>query len=84
MKWYRRGDNDAEGKDSMSKLESQRFQITEYMNQTNQICYCESELVGDGQTAEEAFNERFRDHSPMHVEHHHENLQKMLQAQAKV
>ena len=42
----------------------------------------ESELVGDGQTAEEAFNEHFRDHSSM--EHHHESLQKMLQAQAKV
>ena len=36
----------------------------------------------NGQTAEEAFNEHFRDHSSM--EHHHESLQKMLQAQAKV
>ena len=42
----------------------------------------ESELVGDAQTAEEAFNEHFRDHSSM--EHHHESLQKILQAQAKV
>ena len=41
----------------------------------------ESELVGDSQTAEEAFNEHFRDHSSM--EHHHESLQKMLQAQAE-
>ena len=85
VKWYRRGDNDAEGRRqyvSMLELESQRFQITEYMTQTNQtnerhtftLCYC--------LTAEEAFNEHFRDHSSM--EHHHESLQKMLQAQAKV
>ena len=79
---------------SMSELESQRFQITEYTTQTNQMneryslllffvpFTDESELVGDGQTAEEAFNEHFQDHSSM--EHHHESLQKMLQAQAKV
>ena len=42
----------------------------------------ESQLVGDGQTAEEAFNEHFRDYSSM--EDHHESLQKMLQAQLKV
>ena len=42
----------------------------------------ESQLVGDGQTAEEAFNEHFRGYSSM--EDHHESLQKMLQAQSKV
>ena len=36
----------------------------------------------DGQTAEEVFNERFRDYSSM--EDHHESLQKMLRAQSKV
>ena len=39
-------------------------------------------MVGDGQTAEEAFNEHFRDYSSM--EDHHESLQKMLRAQSKV
>ena len=39
-------------------------------------------MVGDGQTAEEAFNEQFRDYSSM--EDHHESLQKMLRAQSKV
>ena len=42
----------------------------------------ESELVRDGQSAEEVFNEHFRDYSSM--KHHHESLQKMLQAQLKV
>ena len=42
----------------------------------------ESQLVGEGQTAEEAFNEHFKDHSSM--EDHHESLQRMLQAQSKV
>ena len=42
----------------------------------------ESQLVGEGQTAEEAFNEHFEDHSSM--EDHHESLQRMLQAQSKV
>ena len=42
----------------------------------------ESQLVGEGQTAEEAFNEHFKDHSSM--EEHHESLQRMLQAQSKV
>ena len=39
-------------------------------------------MVGDGQTAEEAFNEHFKCYSSM--EEHHETLQKMLQAQSKV
>ena len=39
----------------------------------------ESQLVGEGKTAEEAFNEHFKDHSSM--EDHHESLQRMLQAQ---
>ena len=42
----------------------------------------ESQLVGEGQMAEEAFNEHFKDHSSM--EDHHESLQRMLQAQSKV
>ena len=42
----------------------------------------ESQLVGDGQTAEEAFNEHFSECTSM--EDHHESLQKMLQAQKKV
>ena len=39
-------------------------------------------MVGEGQTAEEAFNEHFKDHSSM--EDHHESLQRMLQAQFKI
>ena len=39
-------------------------------------------MVGEGQTAEEAFNEHFKDYSSM--EDHHESLQRMLQAQSKV
>ena len=42
----------------------------------------ESQLVGEGQTAEEAFNEHFKDYSSMGD--HHESLQRMLQAQSKV
>ena len=42
----------------------------------------ESQLVGEGQTAEEAFNEYFKDYSSMGD--HHESLQRMLQAQSKV
>ena len=39
-------------------------------------------MVGDGQTAEEAFNKHFKHYSSM--EEHHETLQKMLRAQSKV
>ena len=42
----------------------------------------ESQLVRDGQIAEEAFNEHFSSSSSM--EHHHESLQKTLKAQSKV
>ena len=38
--------------------------------------------MGEGQTAEEAFNEHFSDCTSM--EDHHESLQRMLQAQSKV
>ena len=41
----------------------------------------ESELVGDGQTAEEAFNDHFKHYSSMEE---HETLQKMLRVQSKV
>ena len=42
----------------------------------------ESELVVEGQTAEEAFGEQFSDSTSM--ESHHESLQRMVQAQSKV
>ena len=40
----------------------------------------ESQLVGEGQTAEEAFNEHFSGCTSM--ENYHESLQRMLQAQS--
>ena len=97
VKWYRRGDNDAEGRRQYvragkPKIPNHRIYDPNKPDEREAYFYSllllfvpftdESELVGDGQTAEEAFNEHFRDHSSM--EHHHESLQKMLQAQAKV
>ena len=97
VKWYRRGDNDAEGRRQYvragkPKIPNHRIYDPNKPDEREAYFYSllllfmpftdESELVGDGQTADEAFNERFRDHSSM--EHHHESLQKMLQAQAKV
>ena len=57
----------------MSDLENRKFLIIEYMIQTNLMSVYsllllfvpftdESQLVGEGQTAEEAFNEHFKDH----------------------
>ena len=97
VKWYRRGDNDAEGRRQYvragkPKIPNHRIYDPNKPDEREAYFYAllllfvpftdESELVGDGQTAEEAFNEHFRDHSSM--EYHHESLQKMLQAQAKV
>ena len=97
VKWYRSGDNDAEGRRQYvragkPKIPNHRIYDPNKPDEREAYFYSllllfvpftdESELVGDGQTAEEAFNEHFRDHSSM--EHHHESLQKMLQAQAKV
>ena len=97
VKWYRRGDDDAEGRRQYvragkPKIPNHRIYDPNKPDEREAYFYSllllfvpftdESELVGDGQTAEEAFNERFRDHTSM--EHHHETLQKMLQAQAKV
>ena len=42
----------------------------------------ESQLVGEGQSAEEAFNKHFSKCALM--EDYHEGLQRMLQAQSKV
>ena len=97
VKWYCRGDDDAEGRRQYvragkPKIPNHRLYHPNKPEEREAYFYSllllfmpftdESELIGDGQTAEEAFNERFRDHTSM--EHHHETLQKMLQAQAKV
>ena len=97
VKWYRRGDNDAEGRRQYvragkPKIPNHRIYDPNKPEEREAYFYSllllfvpftdESELVGNDQTAEEAFNEHFRDHTSM--EHHHETLQKMLQAQAKV
>ena len=97
VKWYRRGDNDVEGRRQYvragkPKVPNHRIYDPNKPDE-REAYFCsllllfvpfthESELVKDGQSAEEAFNEHFRDHSSM--EHHHESLQKMLQAQSKV
>ena len=88
VKWYRRGDNDAEGRRQYvragkPKIPNHRIYDPNKPDEREPYFYSllllfvpftdESELVGDGQTAE-AFNEHFRDHSSM--EHYHESLQK--------
>ena len=97
VKWYRRGDNNAEGRRQYvragkPKIPNHRIYDPNKPDEREAYFYSllllfvpftdESQLVGDGQTAEEAFNESFRDYSSM--EDHHESLQKMLQAQSKV
>ena len=97
VKWYRRGDDDAEGRRQYvragkPKVVNHRLYDPNKLDEREAYFYSllllfvpftdESKLVGDGQTAEESFNEHFKDYSSM--EGHHESLQKMLQAQSKV
>ena len=97
VKWYRRGDNDAEGRRQYvrlgkPKIPNHRIYDPNKPDEREAYFYSllllfvpftdESQLVSEGQTAEEAFNEHFKDHSSM--EEHHESLQRMLQAQSKV
>ena len=87
---YRRGDDDAEGR--RQYFTNHRLYNPNKPDEREAYFYSllllfvpftdESELVGDGQTTEEAFNEHFKDYSS--IEDHHESLQKMLQAQSKV
>ena len=80
VKWYRRGDNDAEGRRQYvraekPKIPNHRIYDPNKPDEREAYFYSllllfvpftdESELVGDGQTADEAFNEHFRDHSSM-------------------
>ena len=97
VKWYHRGDNDAEGRRQYvragkPKIPNQRIYDLNKSDEREAYFYSllllfvpftdKSQLVRDGQTAEEVFNERFRDYRSM--EDHHESLQKMLRAQLKV
>ena len=96
VKWYRRVDNDVEGRRQYvragkPKLPNHRIYDPNKLDEQEAYFYSllllfvpftdESELVRDGQSAEEAFNEHFRDHSSME---HHESLQKILQSQSKM
>ena len=93
VKWYRRGDDDAEGRRQYvrlgkPKIPNHRIYDPNKTDEREAYFYSllllfvpftdESQLVDEGQTAEEAFNEHFKDHSSM--EDHHDSLQRMLQA----
>ena len=97
IKWYRRGDDDSDGRRQYvrfgkPKIPNHRIYDPNKPDEREAYFYSllllfvpftdESQLVGEGQTAEEAFNEHFKDYSSM--EDHHESLQRMLQAQSKV
>ena len=97
VKWYRRGDNDADGRRQYvrlgkPKIPNHRIYDPNKPDERGAYFYSllllfvpftdESQLAGDGQTAEEAFNEHFLECTSM--EDHHKSLQKMLQAQKKV
>ena len=97
VEWYHRGDNDADGRRQYvrlgkPKIPNHRIYDPNKPDERNAYFYSllllfvpftdESQLVGDGQTAEEAFSEHFSKCTSM--EDHHEGLQKILQAQKKV
>ena len=94
VKWYRRGNNDADGRRQYVKLARPKIPNHRIYDPDEREAYFylllllfvpftdESELAAEGQTAEEAFGERFSNSTSM--ESHHESLQRMLQAQSKV
>ena len=97
VRWYRRGNDDTNGRRQYVRLEKPRIpnhRIYDPNKPDEREAYFysllllfvpftdESNLVGEGQTAEEAFNVHFSDCASM--ESYHESLQKMFQAQSKV
>ena len=97
IKWYRKGNDDANGRRQYVKLQKPRIpnhRIYDPNNPEEREAYFysllllfvpftdESQLVGEGQSAEEAFNKQFSNCTVM--ENYHEGLQRMLKAQSKV
>ena len=97
VKWYRKADCDRDGKRQYVRLEKPRIpnhRIYDPNKPEEREAYFysllllfmpfteESELLSEGQSAEDAFNDFFSKCASM--EEHHESLQRMLQAQSKV
>ena len=96
VKWYHKGD-DVDGRRQYVKHQKPRIpnhRIYDPSNPEEREAYFysllllfvpftdESQLVGEGQSAEEAFSKQFSKCTLM--EHYHEGLQRMLRAQSKV
>ena len=79
---------------SMSEPENRKFQITEYMTQTNQmnerhtftLCYCflYHSLMSHNWLGTAKLQKKLSMRVYSSMEDHHDSLQKMLQAQSKV
>ena len=95
MKWCRKGDCDKDGVRQYVKFEKPK-KVNHRIYDLNKPDECEAyyysllllfvpftneaDLIGEGQTAEEAINEFLSQYGTMH----HDSLQRMLQAQSKV